>query len=64
MTKQINITIGEDGSVEIESSGFKGKSCAEVTKVFEQALGSTKERKFKPEYYQQEESKHQQKASN
>ena len=62
--KTIKIDIAADGSVQIETSGFKGKSCAEITKVFEQALGVAGDRKFKPEYYQQEEQRHQQKASN
>ncbi|HZV35102.1 MAG TPA: DUF2997 domain-containing protein [Verrucomicrobiae bacterium] len=55
MSKQINITVEADGSVQIETTGFKGKSCQDITKSFEQALGVVKGNTFKPEFYQHEE---------
>lgn len=52
--KKIRCTIEEDGSVTIETTGFKGKSCLQATAEFEKALGTVKKQKRSPEYYQQE----------
>lgn len=49
--KQIKVTITDDAAVTVEASGFKGKQC-DVASAIEQALGSTKSRKLKPEYHQ------------
>lgn len=49
--KQIKVTITEDAAVTVDATGFKGKQC-EVASAIEQALGSTKARKLKPEYHQ------------
>lgn len=55
MPKEVIVTIGLDGKVEVSAEGFKGKGCTEATKFIEQALGMDgKGRKFKPEYNQSE----------
>ena len=51
MTKRIDITVGPDGSTEVESFGFSGKECSDATKIIEQAIGSVKEDRKKAEYY-------------
>jgi hypothetical protein len=58
-TKQeIEFTINPDGSVSIEVKGAKGKSCTELTREIEEALGIIKNRTYTSEYYQQEEEIH------
>lgn len=52
--RQITITIGPDGNIEIEKSGFKGKTCEKVGIEIEKALGLVKVTKHKPEYFQTE----------
>ena len=53
--KSIIVTIGTDGTVEVEADGFRGKGCTAATKFIEEALGMDgKGRKFKPEYSQSE----------
>ena len=53
MPKSIEIEIATNGDVKIEAIGFKGKGCEAATKAIEDALGTTKSRKKKPEYHQQ-----------
>ena len=50
--KQIEIEVSETGEVKIEAVGFKGNSCEQATKAFEKALGVVRDKKKKPEYYQ------------
>ena len=52
--KQITIEIGSDGSVKIEGSGFVGKACDKAMAEIERALGVTKKRTNKGDYYRQE----------
>lgn len=54
MKKTINVTIGLDGTIEIEAHNFKGASCEKATKFLEDALGVSGKRTKKPEYFQQE----------
>jgi hypothetical protein len=53
MPQQISIMVGTDGAVEIETTGFSGKSCKDATAGLEKALGVTKEVSLKREYHQQ-----------
>ncbi|MGB8166256.1 MAG: DUF2997 domain-containing protein [Chthoniobacteraceae bacterium] len=53
MPKSIEIEIAPSGEVKIEAIGFKGKGCEAATKAIEDALGTAKSRKKKPEYHQQ-----------
>jgi len=49
--KTITIIISPQGDIRIEPTGFTGRTCLKATNDLEQALGATKERRFKPEYY-------------
>ena len=50
---EIKVTVSEDGSVEIDVNGVKGKSCEKYTEAITKALGGkiTSDKK-KPEYYE------------
>lgn len=54
-TKKLNITISQEGDVEIDAEGFQGRECEEATRDIERAIGSVEERERKDEYYQQPE---------
>ncbi len=50
---EIKIVIGSDGKANIDVAGVKGKSCSDLTKSIEKALGKVQATKKKPEFYQQ-----------
>ena len=52
--KELEITIGPDGTVLVDVKGVKGKSCADLVKFLEESLGKSAEKKFKPDYYERE----------
>jgi hypothetical protein len=58
MTAKIEVTINEDGTVDIDVNGVVGKACEKYTDALRQALGATvlSDNK-KPEYYQAEQTK-------
>jgi hypothetical protein len=50
--EKINISIGPDGSVNLDLSGFTGGKCLEATKALEALLGGViEERELTSEYY-------------
>ena len=57
LPREIKIRIRPNGKVELETEGFVGSSCAEVSEFFEKLLtGSNNDdesvhREYKPEYY-------------
>lgn len=52
--KELEITIGPDGEVQVLVKCIKGQSCVEETKFLEEALGNTVEsRELTDEYYEQ-----------
>ena len=53
--REFEITIGPDGGVELHVKGYKGKSCLEVMKVFEQVVGELKDRRETSEFYEPDE---------
>lgn len=53
-SKELEITISPDGTVLVETNGVKGKSCVDLVKFLEEALGEPVDRKLKPEYYEHE----------
>lgn len=53
--REFDITIGPDGSVELHVKGFKGKSCLEAMKLFEQIVGEVKSQRETNEFYEPEE---------
>jgi len=55
MSKQIVVTVGLDGSVEVSAEGFHGKGCEKATKFIEDELGMAGGKKVKkPEWFQSE----------
>jgi len=50
--QQVTITI-EAGTPTVSVKGVKGKSCKDITKALEAALGETKESKPTGEFYEQ-----------
>jgi hypothetical protein len=55
MKREFDITIAQDGSVELHVKGYKGKGCLEAMKLFEQIVGELKSRRETSEYYEPEE---------
>ena len=51
---EITVIIKRDGETLIDVEGFSGVGCTELTKALEEALGKQGERRFKPEYYEEE----------
>jgi len=50
--REFDITIRPDGTVEVHVKGYKGKSCLEALKVFEQIIGEVKSRRETSEFYE------------
>lgn len=53
--REFEITIAPDGGVELHVKGYKGKSCLEVMKIFEQAVGALQARRETNEFYEPDE---------
>ncbi len=53
--REFEITIAPDGAVEVHVKGYKGKSCLEVMKMFEQAVGVLESRQETSEFYEPDE---------
>jgi hypothetical protein len=53
--REFDITIGPDGNVELHVKGYKGKSCLEAMKLFEQIVGEVKSQRKTSEFYEPEE---------
>lgn len=53
--RDIVITIGPDGGVDIKVEGVPGGDCVDFTKFLEEELGDVTHREFTSEYYQVEE---------
>ena len=52
MPKQsIKFTIAQDGTATEEVQGAESKQCLDITRPFEEALGTVSTREYKPEYY-------------
>lgn len=47
--KEIVFNINPDGSVQVETRGYKGRDCLSATKPYEDALGIVDKRQPKPE---------------
>jgi hypothetical protein len=52
--KEIEITIDQEGEVSIDVRGMKGKGCEKLAAALEKALGETKKKVLKPEFFEQE----------
>jgi hypothetical protein len=53
--REFDITIGPDGQVELHVQGYKGKSCLEVVKLFQQIVGELKAQRETSEFYEPDE---------
>ena len=51
MSKEIEITINEDGSIEADLHGFMGQGCSDVVDELAKSLGNIKTRDTKCDYY-------------
>jgi hypothetical protein len=47
--QEIEVTIDENGQVQIHVTGIKGDACLEITRPLEQALGGQLRREMTPE---------------
>lgn len=52
--REMIITIGKDGGVNIEVQGVPGGDCLEFSKFLEEELGEVVERQKTVEYYQED----------
>ena len=55
--KRIDITVGPDGSTEVEAHGFSGKACSDATALIEKAIGTVKKDRKKAEYHKPSQQK-------
>lgn len=62
MRKELEITIGPDGEMQIVTHGFKGDECLEAVKPFEGEVGIVKRRTLTGEYYERPQTREQQRA--
>ena len=53
--REFDITIGPDGNVELHVKGYKGRSCLEAMKLFEELVGELKSQRETSEFYEPEE---------
>ena len=53
--REFDITIDAQGSVEVHVKGFKGRSCLDAVKLFEQIVGELKSEEKTSEFYEPEE---------
>ena len=51
MRPEIRITVSDDGEIQIETVGFKGKSCISETEFLKKVLGKEKFKQLTPAYY-------------
>lgn len=53
-TEYVDVTIGTDGAVKVETTGFSGEACFNATRELEAALGKRGVSAKKPEYQKSE----------
>ena len=53
--REFHITIGPDGGVELQVKGYKGRSCLQAMKIFEQIVGELESQRETSEFYEPEE---------
>ena len=53
--KELMITIGPDGEVQIQVEGAAGPECLDLTKFLEDELGEVTDRQLSASYYQEAE---------
>lgn len=58
MIRRIHVRISAIGEITVEAEGFQGKGCEAATKAIEDALGKSRNRTRKPDFWRQS-SRHQ-----
>ena len=56
MSKRIHVRVSPIGEITVEAEGFHGNGCEAATKAIEDALGKTKARTRKPDFWRQSSS--------
>lgn len=51
--RRIHVKVSPVGEITVEAEGFQGKGCEAATKAIEEALGKTKQRTRKPDFWRQ-----------
>lgn len=54
--KTIEVTVGADGNLEVETKGYKGNECLKATEEIENAIGKRGRSRATPEAYQREQA--------
>jgi hypothetical protein len=53
--REFEITIAANGTVQVHVKGYKGRSCLDAMKIFEQVVGELKSRRETSEFYEPDE---------
>ena len=53
MSRRIHVRVSPFGEITVEADGFQGKGCEAATKAIEEALGQTRGRTRKPDFWRQ-----------
>ncbi len=53
MSRRIHVKVSPTGEITVEAEGFQGKGCEAATKAIEEALGKTRVRTRKPDFWRQ-----------
>ncbi len=56
MNRRILVRVSPIGETTVEAEGFKGNGCEAATKAIEDALGKTRVRNRKPDFWRQSQS--------
>jgi len=51
VSRRIHVRVSPFGEITVEAEGFQGKGCEAATKAIEKALGKSRERTRKPDYW-------------
>lgn len=51
--QELEITIDQEGRVQVRVNGVRGEGCLAVTRDLEEAIGTVTERSHAPSYYEQ-----------
>ena len=49
--RRIHVRVSPTGDISVEAEGFQGKGCEAATAAIEEALGTVRNRKRKPDYW-------------
>ncbi len=60
--RTIEVIVDPQGGIQIDAVNFRGPDCEQATRFLEEALGSVKQRRRKPEYLSRAKTKSQQRV--